>query len=59
MTPDGIPILGDSPLKNLSLNVGHGHLGWTMACGASKAVADRIAGRVSEFDLSAMTLARF
>jgi D-amino-acid dehydrogenase len=59
MTPDGIPILGDSPLKNLSLNVGHGHLGWTMACGASKAVADRIAGRASAVDLSTMTLARF
>ena len=59
MTPDGIPILGPSPIENLSLNVGHGHLGWTMACGTSRAIVDRIAGRPPDIDLSHMTLARF
>ena len=59
MTPDGIPILGPSPLANLFLNVGHGHLGWTMACGSGRAIADLVAGRSPELDLSGMTLARF
>ena len=58
MTPDGIPILGPSPLDNLTLNLGHGHLGWTMACGSARLVADRIAGKASEIDLAGMTLAR-
>ena len=59
MTPDGIPILGPSPLANLFLNVGHGHLGWTMACGSGRAIADLVAGRSPELDLDGMTLARF
>jgi D-amino-acid dehydrogenase len=44
MTPDNPPILGGTPFKNLYLNTGHGTLGWTMACGAGKAVADVMSG---------------
>lgn len=36
MTPDGPPIVGGTHLRNLYLNVGHGTLGWTMACGSAK-----------------------
>src|SRR4029453_14098124 len=36
MTPDGRPIVGRTRHKNLFLNVGHGHMGWTMAFGASR-----------------------
>lgn len=39
MTPNGLPIVGPSPLKNLSLNVGHGMFGWTLSCGASERLA--------------------
>lgn len=56
MTPDGIPYLGATPIRGLYLNTGHGHLGWTMACGSGKAVADLIAGAMPEIDLSGMTL---
>jgi D-amino-acid dehydrogenase len=45
MTPDGTPIVGASPLRNLWLNTGHGTLGWTMACGSGKLLADLIARR--------------
>lgn len=40
MTPDGPPIVGGTHLRNLYLNVGHGTLGWTMACGSANYVAD-------------------
>ncbi len=58
MTPDGVPLLGPTAFRNLFLNLGHGHLGWTMACGSGKLVADLITGRPPEIDLAGMTLAR-
>ena len=30
MTPDGTPVIGSTPIRNLYLNTGHGTLGWTM-----------------------------
>ena len=41
MTPDGTPVVGATRYDNLFLNTGHGTLGWTMACGSGKLVADR------------------
>ncbi|MEJ5178798.1 D-amino acid dehydrogenase [Erwinia sp. MYb416] len=57
MTPDGTPIVGRTPLKNLFLNTGHGTLGWTMACGSGQLLADIISGvtpAISADDLSVM-----
>jgi D-amino-acid dehydrogenase len=45
MTPDGCPLLGPTALPNLIVNSGHGTLGWTLACGSARVVADLIAGR--------------
>jgi D-amino-acid dehydrogenase len=44
MTPDGTPIVGATPFPNLYTNTGHGTLGWTMACGSGRMLADIIAG---------------
>ncbi len=44
MTPDGTPIVGNTPIPNLYLNTGHGTLGWTMACGSAKLLTDIISG---------------
>ena len=44
-TPSNVPLIGATKLKNLYLNTGHGTLGWTMACGSGKALADIISGR--------------
>lgn len=41
-TPDSRPIIGWSPLPNLFLNVGHGALGWTLACGSARLAAQLI-----------------
>ena len=57
MTPKGTPMLGVSPKRNLFLNTGHGHIGWTMSMGSARVVADVIAGRKPDIDLSGLTLA--
>jgi D-amino-acid dehydrogenase len=56
MTPDGTPVVGPTRYKNLYTNTGHGTLGWTMACGSGRVLADLITGRapeVSHKDLAA------
>ena len=58
-TPDSVPILGKTPLKNLYLDTGHGTLGWTMSCGSGKALADLISGREPEIDMTGLGLDRF
>jgi D-amino-acid dehydrogenase len=58
-TPDSVPIIGATPYDNLFLNTGHGTLGWTMACGSARVVADLIAGRTPEIDLTGLGLERF
>ncbi len=57
MTPEGTPIFGRGRQRNLFINSGHGHMGWTMACGSGRITADLIAGRAPEIDLTGMTLA--
>ena len=43
-TPDGTPVIGATPYRNLYLNTGHGTLGWTMAAGSGQYLADLISG---------------
>jgi len=43
-TPDSRPIVGWSPAPGVFLNVGHGALGWTLACGAARLAADIVSG---------------
>ncbi len=59
MTPDNPPVLGTTPFDNLFVNTGHGTLGWTMACGSGKVLADVVSGRTPEINLDGLTLARF
>ncbi len=59
MTPDGPPILGQCPVDNLFLNTGQGHMGWTMACGSSRVVADLILGQQPEISLDGLTYDRY
>ena len=54
MTPEGFPIFGTGKHHNLYYNTGHGHMGWTMSCGSAKIIADLVASRKPEFDISAM-----
>ena len=58
MTPSSVPILGRAIQRNLYLNVGHGHVGWTMCCGSGKFLADLVAGRKPEIDPEGLLLRR-
>ncbi|QLG88864.1 D-amino acid dehydrogenase [Chitinibacter bivalviorum] len=59
MTPDGTPIIGATPINNLWLNTGHGTLGWTMACGSAKVLADLISGQRPEIPTEHLGLTRY
>jgi len=59
MTPDGTPVIGGTPVENLYLATGHGTLGWTMAAGTGKVMADVISGRLAAIDLDGLTIARY
>lgn len=54
MTPGGPPIVGYGRHENLLYNTGHGHMGWTMACGSAKIAAGLLAGREPDIDVRGM-----
>jgi D-amino-acid dehydrogenase len=47
-TPSNVPLIGRTRYPNLFLNTGHGTLGWTMAAGSGKALAEIMSGRRPE-----------
>ena len=47
-TPTNIPFIGQTKLKKLWVNTGHGTLGWTHGAGSGKAIAELISGRKPE-----------
>jgi len=51
-TPSNIPLVGPTRYPNLFLNTGHGTLGWTLACGSARALADAMSGRSPAVELS-------
>jgi D-amino-acid dehydrogenase len=59
MTPDGTPLVGPTPIENLLLATGHGTLGWTMAAGTGRVIADLVSGREPEISLEGLTVARY
>ena len=56
-TPKGTPVLGRTRYANLLLNIGHGALGFTLACGCGKIMADLVSGHEPEISLDGFTLA--
>lgn len=59
MTPDGTPIIGPTRYSNLTLSTGHGTLGWTMAAGTGRVVADMLSGKTPEIDVSDLAVSRY
>ena len=59
MTPDGTPVVGATAIRNLYLATGHGTLGWTMAAGTARVLADLVSGRSPEIDLAGLTIERY
>ena len=58
-TSDGVPVMGHCDFENLILNTGHGHLGWTMAAGSGKLIADLICQGNTALELGPYKLDRF
>ncbi|MGF6307145.1 D-amino-acid dehydrogenase [Bradyrhizobium sp. i1.8.4] len=59
MTPDGPPVIGATRFTNLHLNTGHGTLGWTMACGSGRVLADMLSGKKPEIDTKELSIKRY
>ncbi|MCU0826767.1 MAG: D-amino acid dehydrogenase [Tabrizicola sp.] len=59
MTPDGTPVVGRSPVANLFLNTGHGTLGWTMAAGSGRVLADIVSGQRTEIEARDLGYSRY
>jgi D-amino-acid dehydrogenase len=59
MSVDGVPLVGKTPVRNLWLNIGHGHLGWTMAAGSGSILADLICKRQPQVDAAPYAPDRF
>ena len=49
-TPNNVPVIGRTRYANLFLNTGHGTLGWTLAAGSGRALAELVSGRRPEVD---------
>jgi D-amino-acid dehydrogenase len=58
-TPDGTPIVGGTRYSNLFLNTGHGTLGWTMACGSGRYLADVMANRLPQISGEGLDISRY
>jgi D-amino-acid dehydrogenase len=50
MMPNSVPVIGRARYANLYVDTGHGHVGWTMASGSGKLLADLVAGRKPDID---------
>ena len=59
MTPDSTPIIGASSWENLTLNTGHGTLGWTMSLGSGKLAADIVSQTPTEIRSDDLGLCRY
>jgi len=45
VSPSGTPLIGETKIRGLWINAGHGHLGWTLSCGSGRVLADLFDGR--------------
>ena len=55
-TPTGLPLIGHTRRPNLLLNVGHGPLGFTLAAGSARLLADLVAGRMPQVEAGAFAV---
>jgi D-amino-acid dehydrogenase len=56
-TPKGSPLLGRTPIPRVFVNCGQGALGWTLALGSGRVLADAIQGRKPEVPIEQLAAA--
>ena len=54
-TPTGVPLIGASVYRNLWLNLGHGALGFTLACGSGQLLAELIGQHQPSIDMQGLS----
>jgi D-amino-acid dehydrogenase len=59
MTPDGTPVVGATAVRRLFIDTGHGTLGWTMAAGSGRLIADIVTGRKPDIDPDGFGIDRY
>jgi D-amino-acid dehydrogenase len=59
MTPDGTPVVGATAVRRLFIDTGHGTLGWTMAAGSGRLIADLVTGRKPDIDPDGFGIDRY
>ena len=58
MLPDGPPIIGNSGIPGVWLNLGHGSSGWALSCGSARVLADLMAGKNPDIDMEGLGMDR-
>jgi len=58
-TPSSVPIIGATSQSQLYVNTGHGTLGWTMAAGSGKLLADIINNTAPDIDAHDLSPLRY
>ncbi|MEN5091134.1 D-amino acid dehydrogenase [Pseudomonas protegens] len=53
-TPSGVPLIGATAYRNLWLNLGHGALGFTLACGSGQLLGELIGQRSTSIDMQGL-----
>ncbi|WP_430447244.1 MAG: D-amino acid dehydrogenase [Pseudomonas piscis] len=53
-TPSGVPLVGGTAYRNLWLNLGHGALGFTLACGSGQLLGELIGQRPTSIDMQGL-----
>jgi D-amino-acid dehydrogenase len=58
MLPDGPPVLGQSGIDSVWVNLGHGSSGWALSCGSARLIADMVSRRVPSIDVDGLGIER-
>lgn len=56
VTPSSVPYISKTQTQGLYLNMGHGHLGWTLANASGALLADLVAGDTASMNLASFAL---
>ena len=59
LVADGMPLIGPSGQAGVSLNLGHGANGWTMACGSARLLADLVGAKDTALPTAHLLPTRF
>ena len=59
LSVDGLPMIGATGVANVFVNTGHGGLGWTMAAGSAKSLAEKVRGLTPALDIEPYSPLRF